>query len=410
MLSQKTIDTVKSTAPVLREHGVALTTHFYDRMFRTNPEVAPFFNPANQAAGKQPRALAGAVAAYAEHIDNLPALTAAVELIAQKHAALMVKAEHYPIVGENLLASISEVLGEAATPEIMEAWAEAYALLADILIGREAQIYETAAGQPGGWEGFKTFRVARKEAESENVTSFYLVPEDGGSVPLFEAGQYVTVRVPSAITGTQMRNYSLSCAPGEEALRISVKKEPAARGEVPPGLVSSFLHEEVEEGDTVDLGPPCGEFTLGQEADTDRPLVFLAGGIGVTPLISMAKAALDARPGREVLFLHLCRNEGVQPLRSELQALSEAHPSMVLHTRYSDLTERRDEGCSTGLLDDALLDTLLPEGEPIFYFCGPEPFMKLTHSLLARRGVPEERIAYEFFGPLQALETLQEAA
>ena len=183
MLDEKTIAIVKSTAPVLAEHGETLTRHFYKRMFTHNPEVAPFFNPANQTAGKQQRALAGAITAYAANIDNLEVLGSAVELIAQKHASLMIKPEHYPIVGENLLASIREVLGEAATDDIINAWAAAYGFLADILIGREKQIYDENAKKPGGWEGFKSFRVSRKEKEISNITSFYLVAADGAPLP-----------------------------------------------------------------------------------------------------------------------------------------------------------------------------------------------------------------------------------
>ena len=122
MLSNQTITIVKSTAPVLEQHGEALTKHFYKRMFSHNPEVAPLFNPANQFAGSQQRALAAAICAYAANIDNLEVLGGAVELIAQKHASLRIKPEHYPIVGENLLASIREVLGEAATDEIINSW------------------------------------------------------------------------------------------------------------------------------------------------------------------------------------------------------------------------------------------------------------------------------------------------
>ena len=115
MLDQHTIRIVKSTASILQEHGETLTRHFYKRMFSHNPEVAPFFNHANQAGGVQQRALAGAIAAYAANIDNVEVLGEAVELIAYKHASLQIKPEHYPIVGENLLASIREVLGEGAT-------------------------------------------------------------------------------------------------------------------------------------------------------------------------------------------------------------------------------------------------------------------------------------------------------
>src|SRR5690606_36073875 len=106
MLDEKTIQIVKSTAPILQEHGETLTRHFYKRMFSHNPEVGPFFNPAHQTSGSQQKALAGAICAYAANIDNLEVLGGAVELIAQKHASLQIKPEHYPIVGENLLASI----------------------------------------------------------------------------------------------------------------------------------------------------------------------------------------------------------------------------------------------------------------------------------------------------------------
>src|SRR5271165_2303755 len=185
MLSDKTISIVKSTAPILEEHGETLTRHFYKRMFLHNPEVKEFFNPANQAAGLQQKALAAAICAYAANIDNLTVLGGAVELIAQKHASLQIKSEHYPIVGQNLLASIREVLGGRATDEVIDAWANAYGFLAEILIDREKEIYREHAEAPGGWEGFKSFRVARKEVESEVITSFYLVPLDGMKLPEF---------------------------------------------------------------------------------------------------------------------------------------------------------------------------------------------------------------------------------
>lgn len=144
-----------------------LPRHFYKRMFTHNPEVAPYFNPANQT-GKQQRALAAAIVAYAANIDNLEVLGGAVELIAQKHTSLMIKPEHYPIVGENLLASIREILGEAATDDIINAWAAAYGFLADILIGRERQIYGENSKKLGGWEGFKLLLVSRKDKESSS--------------------------------------------------------------------------------------------------------------------------------------------------------------------------------------------------------------------------------------------------
>jgi len=240
MLSEQTIAIVKSTAPTLQENGETLTRHFYKRMFSHNPEVAPFFNPANQAAGLQQKALASAICAYAANIDNLEVLGGAVELIAQKHVSLQIKPEHYPIVGENLLASIREVLGESATDEVVCAWGEAYGFLADIMIGREKQIYTEHADMPGGWEGFKSFRVAKKERESDVITSFYLEPADGSQLPKFKPGQYITTRVQTPCGHTTMRNYSLSDKPGQVWFRISVKREIDLKAGTPDGFVSNF--------------------------------------------------------------------------------------------------------------------------------------------------------------------------
>ena len=121
MLSDATITLVKATVPVLRTHGEAITTRFYERLLAA-PEIAAMFDPAHQRDGSQPRALAAAVLAYAEHIDNLAALAGAVERIAHKHVAVQVRAEQYDVVGANLLAAISDVLGDAATPPILAAW------------------------------------------------------------------------------------------------------------------------------------------------------------------------------------------------------------------------------------------------------------------------------------------------
>src|SRR5215204_1306277 len=116
--------------------GDTITRHFYKRMFTGNPDVRAFFNPAHQHSGGQQRALAAAICAYAQNIENPAVLAGAVELIAQKHCSLGVRAEHYPIVGEHLLGSIREVLGAACTEQIIDAWAAAYGLLAGILIQR----------------------------------------------------------------------------------------------------------------------------------------------------------------------------------------------------------------------------------------------------------------------------------
>lgn len=407
MLNPETIRIVKSTAPILEEHGETLTRHFYKRMFEHNPEVAPFFNPANQTAGAQQRALAGAICAYAANIDNLDVLGGAVELIAQKHASLQIKPEHYPIVGANLLASIREVLGEGASDAVINAWGEAYGLLADILIGRERQIYKEAAEQPGGWEGFRDFRIDRKEEESTIITSFYLVPADGGELPAYKPGQYITLRMPSPDGQTTMRNYSLSDKPGQGYFRISVKREVGARADTPEGYVSNLLHDEKKVGDLLQIGPPCGEFFLDTSEHHQRPLVLLAAGIGITPILSMLLAIADAQPERRIILVVAAINEKVQAFKKTVDELDRRLPNLTVHYRYSESPQpgwRRGENCSTGMVTAQLLESLLPERDADYYFCGPKPFMVQIYQDLLAWGIPGSQVHFEFFGPRQELQ------
>lgn len=145
MLDAKTIEVVKSTVPALREHGITITKTFYKNMFEQNPEVKPFFNMTKQESGAQPKALAMTVLAAAENIEDLSKLMPAVEKIAKVHCDCMIVPEQYPIVGKHLLGAIKEVLGDAATDEILEAWGTAYGVIADIFIEAEKKEYASRA-------------------------------------------------------------------------------------------------------------------------------------------------------------------------------------------------------------------------------------------------------------------------
>ncbi|MEH2460801.1 globin domain-containing protein [Nostoc sp.] len=147
MISQQTIDIVKSTAPILKKNGQQITTRMYEIMFRNHPEIREQFNMSAQANGSQPARLATAVYSYAAHIDNLPALKSMVEKIAHRHVQTHVTPEQYPIVGESLLQAMKDVLGEAATEEVMAAWTEAYQALSQVFIHREDEIYISKEGK-----------------------------------------------------------------------------------------------------------------------------------------------------------------------------------------------------------------------------------------------------------------------
>lgn len=142
-ISPESIAIIKSTAPALQQHGVAITTRMYERLFE-NEDIKAMFDQAAQESGEQPKRLAAAILAYAQNIDKLEDLTGAVQRMAQRHVETGVKPEHYPFVAEALLPAIKDVLGDAATEEVLAAWGEAYWFLADILIGEEASLYAAA--------------------------------------------------------------------------------------------------------------------------------------------------------------------------------------------------------------------------------------------------------------------------
>jgi len=168
-LSPSTMSTVQATAPLLRECGPEITRRMYERLFH-NEEVKNLFDQFRHGEeGAQPQ-VAGAVHvyAYADTIDQLADLGPMIERIAQKHVALNIRPEHYPLVGEALLGAIRDVLGQAATDEVLEAWAEAYAFLADVLIERERNLYQETDAAPAGPRDLVDDRL---EPETEAIRS-----------------------------------------------------------------------------------------------------------------------------------------------------------------------------------------------------------------------------------------------
>lgn len=213
-LEPKKLEIIKQTLPVVKEHGEAITKRFYYRLFEHHPELKNIFNMTHQITGHQPKALADAVYGAAANIEDMSQIMPVLERIGEKHRSLQVQPEHYPIVGENLLAAIKEVLGDAATEDIIDAWADAYGVISDVFIRMENAKYRMAEQQPGGWAGFKKFTVDRKVKESEVITSFYLKPADG-QIAGFIPGQYITVKIDNTGVGYScLRQYSLSDRPG----------------------------------------------------------------------------------------------------------------------------------------------------------------------------------------------------
>jgi len=393
-LTADQIARVKATVPVLAEHGTTITKHFYKRMFAHHPELKNLFNQTHQQSGNQPETLARAVYAYAANIDNLGALGPAVSRIANKHASLNIRPEHYPIVGRHLLGAIVDVLGDAVDQPTLDAWQVAYGQLANIFVGTEAKLYEGAA-----WSGFRPFKVARKQVESDEITSFYLTPADGTAACEFEPGQYVSVtRFVDKLGVDQPRQYSLSDAPHGKWLRISVKREDG-REDAAPGHVSNLLHAGVEEGTIVHVSAPMGDFTLDRKKTT--PVVLMSGGVGVTPMTSMLSTLLADGSERSVTFVHACRNGRVHAFREWLDETAASHANVKRVVFYEAVDASDRQGIDydfEGRLDVTKIADRVIALDADYYICGPVPFMRAQRDALVALGVEPARIHTEVFG------------
>jgi uncharacterized protein len=249
-----------------------------------------------------------------------------------------------------------------------------------------------------GWKDWRNFVVVRKVKESEEITSFYLKPEDGDDIPNFQPGQFLTIKLD--IPGQPkpvLRTYSLSDYPDPcDYYRLSIKREPAPRDlDVPPGLSSNFMHHQIQEGSVISVKPPSGKFVL--EVHKPNPVVLISNGVGITPMIAMAKACSRLNPNRPIWFLHGTRDGQYHAFQDEMLNLTQQNPNLQIHFAYSR-PRPEDEGQfhSTGYVDTALIQTLASQ-DAAFFLCGSPPFMQSIREGLQAWGVPEDRVFFESF-------------
>jgi ferredoxin-NADP reductase/MOSC domain-containing protein YiiM/ferredoxin len=256
------------------------------------------------------------------------------------------------------------------------------------------------------WKGFRPFVVDQKVRESHDITSFYLVSEDGETLPVYMPGQFLTFKL--SIPGNPkpvIRNYSLSDSPFHpEYYRTTIKREP------PPDdlsviSASNFFHDQVEPGTKLQVAAPRGDFYL--DPQEESPVVLLSGGVGLTPMISMLNAIVETGIKRPVWFIHGTRNGIHHAMCKHMRQVTEANDNIKLHIRYSrpqpeDLKGRDYD--SIGHVTVDLLEELLPDKDWDFYICGPPPFMKSLMKDLQGWGVSGNRIHIELFGPASLLQ------
>ncbi len=257
------------------------------------------------------------------------------------------------------------------------------------------------------WNGKRKFRIARRVYEDPNndICSFYLRPHDEKPVPPFRPGQFLTFELP--IPGQSqpvVRCYSLSDGPANEPqYRVSIKKlgaPPKAPEGTPPGLSSNFFHDQLNEDDIVEVFAPAGEFYLEQESE--RPVVLIGGGVGLTPVVSMLNWLVSSGSNREIWFFYGVRNRSEHAMYDHLQEIAKENPNVHTVIAYSQPTETCVKGVDydhKGFVGVDLMKSVLETNNYEFYICGPPPMMDMVTKALAEWGVPDEDVRFEAFGP-----------
>ncbi|WP_231662606.1 2Fe-2S iron-sulfur cluster-binding protein [Pseudanabaena sp. 'Roaring Creek'] len=257
------------------------------------------------------------------------------------------------------------------------------------------------------WKDWRKFVVDRKVKESESITSFYLKPVDGGSIPNHIPGQFLTIQLdipeqPKPI----VRTYSLSdYIESPNYYRLSIKREPAPSDTIaPPGVASNFMHDSIHEGSIIAAKPPAGKFVL--DLNSTQPAVLISNGVGITPMISMAKAATLLNPQRHIWFLHGARDGSLHAFRDEVNAIAERNPHLHIAYCYSRPTAA-DEGQyqHKGYVDANLIKNVVaPEMEKLcgssvadYFLCGSPSFMDSLRDGLREWGVPDKNVLFESF-------------
>jgi ferredoxin-NADP reductase len=269
-------------------------------------------------------------------------------------------------------------------------------------LGKKIEVLnlKAQAAPEAAWNGYRKFTVARKVEECGETYSFHLVPHNGRPLPSFKPGQYLTfeLHLPNSAKPL-VRCYSLSDgALSDDHYRVTIKRFMKPDGT--PGLISSYFADHVKEGDILNVKAPSGKFYL--DVEVDRPVVLISGGIGITPMLAIARTLTHMKDPREIYFFFGCRNSQDHMFRDEMIELQEKNPNMRLHVCYSRPLESDVEGehyNHHGRVTIELIKEILPSSNYEYYLCGPGPFMDSLVSGLHDWGVPKQDVKFEAFGP-----------
>ena len=398
---------IRATLPLVGKHITEIAPVFYRRMFAAHPNLlANTFNRGNQAQGAQQKALAASVATYATLLvtPEGPSPKEMLGRIGHKHASLGITEDQYAIVHEHLMAAIVEVLGaDVVTDEVADAWDAVYWHMARTLIAFEHELYADAGVEPG--DVFREAVVVSRTEESSRVASFELVaPSSADPLPDFVPGQYTSVGVRLADGARQLRQYSLSDAPGEGRWRITVRREDSVES-APEGEVSTWLHEHLRQGDRLQVTLPYGDLALDTSADS--PVVLVSAGIGATPMVGMLRHIAANQPHRQVVVLHADGDAADAALVREMVATVSELPTSAGSRLSLWFSRSRAADPFYGRVDERMAACegrmhiaaeQLPHGAEV-YLCGSNAFLQGARAQLQEAGVDADRIHFELFSP-----------
>lgn len=371
-LSDAHAETIRATLAPVAANIETITRTFYSKMFAAHPElIADLFNRGNQKQGAQQKALAASVATFASQLvdESAPDPVMMLDRIAHKHVSLGVTRDQYQIVHDNLMAAIAEVLGDAVTPAVAEAWDAVYWLMADVLISHEEALYASDGVTAG--DVFRTGTVTEKRQLTPTVTTYVL--EGTFSEP--RPGQYTSVGVRLDDGARQLRQYSI--VEGDAShYRIAVQTD---------GEVSTFLRDRVEEGDTVDVTLAAGDLVL---REGSNPVVLVSSGIGSTPMLGILGHLAKHGDARRVTYIHSDDSEDTWAQAQDSRELVSSLADASIHLSFRD----RDERVDITEHDIAGADV---------YLCGGPGFLQAIRDDIA--ALPADHapanVYYELFSP-----------
>lgn len=410
-LTPERLKIIGATAPAVAPKVAdgTITTRFYKKMLGENPELRAFFNMSNQRNKRQSAAfgqamfepqesqsavLAKSVLAAIENLQNLEAIKGPALRIVHKHCALGILPHHYKLVHDNFLAATAEVLGDAVTPAVADAWSGALLHVAEFFIEQEKALYDQTTAMQHNWDTHEPaeFIVRDVKRSARNMTSLYFERADGSPPPSYKPGQYITLCAnPTDEEYFAPRHYTIAApAPIGNALRICVRHLQGGGG-VPAGVMSTFVNTAVRVGDRLKLRHPFGVFTADLAAPFEQ-VAWVTAGAGITTALAMIAPMVQT--SKRVVHWHADKDEACVPYAEDLSKTTLPYASL----RYY--------GGSQAFSVDKLVAQLANTGinvtdanTAVFICCPPAMILAVSDGL-QQKGVPIDHIFYETYGPL----------